>query len=143
MRNWGAFVQQLLHQKIKGFIYSKCPSAALFIQHAKRMRHIILSTVVCPALPNFFTLFPKRHNFRKKKIEHRICVLISRHILSETFLIVTRNERNIITNLHRISCKVPLFLSDFISLGFSRQIFEKSAYIKFHYIQSSGSRVVP
>ena len=29
-----------------------------------------------------------------------------------------------------------------IKLEFSRQIFEKSAYIKFHDIQSSGSQVV-
>jgi len=40
--------------------------AVFVIQHAKRMRHIILSSVACLAL-YFFTLSHKRHGFRKKK----------------------------------------------------------------------------
>jgi len=58
---------------------------ALIIQHAKRMRRIILSSVACPDLPYFFTLFHKRHDFQKKFIEykivfdflyHRVCVCV-------------------------------------------------------------------
>jgi hypothetical protein len=44
--------------------YSECVSVALVIQHAKRMRRIILSSVVCPALPYFSTLSHKRLDFR-------------------------------------------------------------------------------
>ena len=39
---------------------------ALFIQHAKRMRRIILSPVACLALPFFTTLFRKQEALREK-----------------------------------------------------------------------------
>ena len=35
--------------------YSECVSVALVIQHAKRMRCIILSSVACPACTIFFS----------------------------------------------------------------------------------------
>jgi hypothetical protein len=39
-------------------------------------------------------------------------------ILSETFLILRRTKRDIIINVHRSSCKVPLFVWDFNELEF-------------------------
>jgi len=54
--------------------YSECVSVAFTIQHAKRMRRIILSSVTCPAVPYFATLSHTRHHFRRKKIiEYKMC----------------------------------------------------------------------
>jgi hypothetical protein len=89
-------------------------SVALVIQHAKRMRRIILSSVACLALPYFSTLSHKRQDYREKVIEHKLRVLIFSTTLSETFLILRRKKkRDIITNEHRSSSKVPVILVRF------------------------------
>ena len=54
-----------------------CVSVASVTQDKMRMRRVILSPVVCPALQYFFTLPHKRHEFRKKIIEHQMGVFVS------------------------------------------------------------------
>jgi len=49
-------------------------SAALIIQHAMRMRRIILLSVACLALTNFSTSH-KRHDFGGEKLSNIKCVL--------------------------------------------------------------------
>ena len=73
------------------------------------MRGVILSSVACLAV-HFSTL---SYDFFKKVTEHKMCVLIFCATLSKIFLILRRIQRDIIINVRRSSCKVPLFLSDF------------------------------
>jgi hypothetical protein len=122
---------------------------ALFIQRAKRMCLIILSSLACPTLPYFSTISHERHNFRGgggwrgDVIEHKICFDFST-TLSETFLTLITIQRDIIkrsayffTQSDRYSCRILM------KLEFSGQILQKYSNIKFDENKSSGSRVVP
>jgi len=63
-------------------------------------------------------------------------------LLSGTFLILRRIQRDII-KVRRSSCKVLLIMPRFWrNLNFAGQIFEKSSGIKFYKTSSSGSRVM-
>ena len=107
-----------------------------------RMRHIGIcglsgSTVFFPHYLIYGMIFEKLWNVK--------CVFwFSLPLLSETFFILRRTERDITTSPYRSLCKIRVILVSFQwNLSFSRQIFEKSSDIKFHENPSSGSRVVP
>jgi hypothetical protein len=55
---------------------------ALLMQHATRMRHIVLSLAASLGPPHFSTLPHKWHDFQKQVSEHEMCVLT----LSTTFI---------------------------------------------------------
>ena len=103
----------------------------------------ILSFVACPALLYFSTLSHKRKIFGKKNIEHNTCDLFSQQILSETYFILRRNERDMNINVYWPSLQYQLFLSDFNATSFSSTYFRKMRKYKFHWSPPSGSRVVP
>ena len=68
----------------------------------------------CSAVQNFPTLSHKRHDFRKKGVFNVKCVfLFLLQLLSETFLIVRRTERDTIENIYWSSCQVPFILVRF------------------------------
>ena len=87
-------------------------SVALGIQDAMRMSHIVIFGL--PRSKYFSKLSHERYDFREKKfIEHKMCVLILSTNLFEIFLILTRNERDVIKNVHWSACKVPFILVQF------------------------------
>ena len=77
---------------------------------ASFLPRIILSPMACLPLPYFSTISNKRHDFQKKVIEHKMRFFIFSAILFETLLILRRIQRDIIINVHRYLCKVPVIL---------------------------------
>ena len=55
-------------------------------------------------LHHIFPLCHKRHDYRKKAIEHKMCVLISLQLMSKTFLILRIIQRDIVINVKTSSC---------------------------------------
>jgi len=101
----------------------------------------ILSSVTCLALQNFSTLSHKRHYLEKKSYWTQNVCFDSLQLLSETFLILRRNKRDMIQNVYRSSCKVPLlFLSDcnetwIFSTDF-RKILKYKIFIKIRPVEA-------
>jgi hypothetical protein len=82
----------------------------LVIQHAKLMRRVILLCVASLPPPYFSAVCFKRHDLRKKCIEHQLCVLIFSTTLCVKLLILGIIQRDIIMNISRSSCKVAVIL---------------------------------
>jgi len=90
-----------------------CVCVALVIQHARRMRRTVMSSVACLALQDFSTISHKWNDFRKNVLEHKMCGRFALQILSEIFLILRRIQGDIIINVNRSACKVPIILVSF------------------------------
>ena len=85
----------------------------------------ILSSVAYPSLHYFSTLSLKRHDFRKKVIEHKMCVLILSTNVTEKFLFLRRTEEDVSKSIYWYSCNVPFFLTDFSESWFFSTNFRK------------------
>jgi hypothetical protein len=64
--------KQFWHGKAMSVTYSACVSVALFVQHALRMRRMILASLASLAVQYFSILPHKRHDFRKNVIEYNV-----------------------------------------------------------------------
>ena len=68
------------------------------------------------------------------------------NVLSETFLILSKIQLDIVINVRGSSCSVPVILVRLMKPEFSGQIFEKKkiySNAKFYENPYSGGRVVP
>jgi hypothetical protein len=96
-----------------------------------RMRHVVICGLPGPSvLTHYLT---NGTIFENTSLNIKCVFWFSLQLLSETYLILRRTERDMITHVY---CSIS------IKLEFSRQIFEKYTSIKFHENPSSGSRVV-
>jgi hypothetical protein len=73
--------------------YSQCVAVASVIQHAKRMCHIIWSSVTCLAVsvPGLSVLPFKQHDCRRNVIDHKMCVSI---FSTNFFLTIFHSKKN-------------------------------------------------
>jgi hypothetical protein len=116
--------------------YSECVFVALGIQHA--MPCAIVPSVTCPALQHFYTLYHKRHHFRKTVIQHKMCVLIFSTTFVWNIFVLRRIKRDRIKNkywaayigLHILGC---IYWAPYIGLHILGSIYW-AAYIGLHIL---------
>jgi hypothetical protein len=109
---------------------SDCLSLELGIQHAMRMRH--LSSVVPPAL-HYFPTFLTNVTIVEKRFLNIKCEFWFSPLLSETLIILWTIQRVIISNLRKLTCKLPLYYCPILmKLQFCRHNGEKYSHITFH-----------
>ena len=133
-------MQPSLQLKTKGITYSECEFVALRMQHATRMRRIILSLLTCPALLYFSTLSHERHDYIYIYIFETKCVYwLSSQLVSETILILRRSKWYKIKSVHCSSWRIPIIHVRLLWNEISRQIFEKFWKITCHENPSSWS----
>jgi hypothetical protein len=115
------------------------PRMCLKIQHAMRMRHIILSSVLSLPLPYFSALPHKRDDFREKTL------LKTKYVFWFSLLLFMRNisysKKNSERRCHKyvFMWSTSYFCQTVKKPKFHYQIVEKHTKIKFHQNPSNGT----
>ena len=95
------------------------------------MRRIVTCGLPRSTIFFFSTLSHKWHDFRKKIIDHQICVFEFLQILCMKQLsFIRRNERDTIKMYIGLRVKCPLLLSDFKQTGIFRADFSKNTQMR-------------
>ena len=100
--------------KARNITYSKRVSVVLVVQHAIRMLHIILLSVIYLAVPYFSILSYNLHDFWGKNvldIKYVVCFYVQ--FWSKTFHIVIIIRRDNVITVHMFPCKVHVILVRF------------------------------
>jgi hypothetical protein len=113
--------------------YSECVSVALVIQHAKRIRRIVLSVVcVLSGCTLFFHIIINGTIFgEKKSLNINMCVLIFSATFVRNISHLRKIQRDISINVHKSPFKYPLFLLDF-----NKTIIFWEDFLKIHKYQT-------
>jgi hypothetical protein len=88
------------------------------------------------------SVISKRHDSQETVIGHKMCVFIFSANLSEVFLILRRNEWDMIKMCIGVRVKYPTFLSRFNWAWIFSTDFQKMIKYQFHESPSNGSGVV-
>jgi len=83
--------------------HSECAYVTLCIQHAIRMRRIVLSSMDCTSLHYLLTLSHKRHGFREGEKKRKMCLLVFSTNLAKK----SHPDKNSTTYYHKCT---PVFM---------------------------------
>ena len=106
-------------------------SVAIGIQHAMRMRHVVIRSLFGSII--FLILSHKWYCFREKKsyLTWNVCFDFFLQVLSETFIILRRTERDIIINIQGDQ-NVSVRLMITIKWSGAQRLFDHTPYIGLH-----------